>query len=151
MDDFHALLTYCAAGVIALIVALCRSTIANVPPTVRLRILDAIICAAGAVAVCIVAGNHFPELFTHGDGVAVASHSGTSAQAGCLISLFPSRGRNWEAVSHDEGGPALWLRGADLRRVCMAWLRMALFCAGHSVLCRACGQQAEKQMQGGEQ
>jgi len=58
--------------VIALIVALCRSTIANVPPTVRLRILDAIICAAGAVAVCIVAGNHFPELFTHGDGVAVA-------------------------------------------------------------------------------
>lgn len=72
MDDFHALLTYCVAGVIALIVALCRSTIANVPPTVRLRILDAIICAAGAVAVCIVAGNHFPELFTHGDGVAVA-------------------------------------------------------------------------------
>ena len=61
-----------AAGVIALIVALCRSTIANVPPTVRLRILDAVICAAGAVAVCIVAGNHFPELFTHGDGVAVA-------------------------------------------------------------------------------
>ena len=72
MDDFHALLPYCAAGVIALVVALCRSTIANVPPTVRLRILDAIICAAGAVAVCIVAANHFPELFTHGDGVAVA-------------------------------------------------------------------------------
>ncbi len=72
MDDFHALLPYCAAGMIALIVELCRSTIANVPPTVRLRILDAIICAAGAVAVCIVAGNHFPELFTHGDGVAVA-------------------------------------------------------------------------------
>lgn len=72
MNDLYALLPYGAAGIIALVVALCRSTIANIPPTAKLRILDAIICAAGAVAVCVVAGNHFPELFTHGDGIAVA-------------------------------------------------------------------------------
>ncbi|MDD6318815.1 MAG: phage holin family protein [Succinatimonas hippei] len=72
MDEFKALLPYCAAALIALIVAFCRSTIANVPPTVKLRIFDAIVCAAGALSVCVVAGNHFSEYMAHGDSIAVA-------------------------------------------------------------------------------
>jgi|GEM_PF-5986061 hypothetical protein len=62
MSEFEALLPYGVAALIALVVAFCRSTIANVPPTVRLRIFDAIVCAAGAVSVCVVAGNHFSLL-----------------------------------------------------------------------------------------
>lgn len=72
MGEIEALLPYCDAALIALVVAFCRSTIANVPPTVRLRIFDAIVCAAGAVSVCVVAGNHFSQYMAHGDSVAVA-------------------------------------------------------------------------------
>ncbi len=72
MDELSSLLPHLTSAVIAIAVAFSRSTLANVPPTWRLRIFDALICGACCIALSIVTKNHLTSYYMAGDSIAIA-------------------------------------------------------------------------------
>ncbi len=71
MTEFLAAVPSIAAALVAALVAFLRGTLANQPPTVSLRLCDALICGLGAMAVVIIIRNHVPS-YTTGDSIAIA-------------------------------------------------------------------------------
>ena len=72
MEELYALLPHLSSAVIAIAVAFFRSTLANVPPTWRLRIFDALICGTCCIALSILTKNHLADYYLAGDSVAIA-------------------------------------------------------------------------------
>lgn len=72
MEELQALVPHLTAAVIAIAVAFFRSTLANVPPTWRLRAFDALICGACCIALSIITKNHLTDYYMVGDSVAIA-------------------------------------------------------------------------------
>ena len=71
MTELLAAVPSFTAAVVAMLVAFLRGTLANQPPTVALRLCDALICGFGAMAVIIVIQNHVAS-YTVGDSIAIA-------------------------------------------------------------------------------
>lgn len=71
MTEFLANVPSLTAATIAMLVAFLRGTLANKPPTVLLRLCDAIICGFGAMAITTLIRNHLGS-YTVGDSIAIA-------------------------------------------------------------------------------
>lgn len=71
MTEFLAAVPALTAAVVAALVAFLRGTLANQPPTIPLRLCDALICGIGAMAVVIIIRNHVTA-YTVGDSIAIA-------------------------------------------------------------------------------
>lgn len=71
MHELQAITPYITAAIVAALVAFLRATLAHQPPTVVLRLCEAVICGLGALTISVLAKNHFPS-YTVGDSLAIA-------------------------------------------------------------------------------
>ena len=94
-DEFSALLPHLACMITTFVISLCRSTFIGQPPTIKKRLLDAILCSFSAVALSLFAKNHFADVYQTGDGMIIGvcmGYLGISQVGDFFINFLKKKG-----------------------------------------------------------